>query len=245
MTSLSCSMCSPIRAVAAGDLASRWVPCRARPIPNSRPMTCSCRSRAIRSRSASTASSLSAVCVVGALQGQPGLVGEGGQELQLLLVERRGRGTAHRQQHPGQVVIGTQRHRQGRPEFHPQPRGHVERQTGDVPRDVIAEHRARRGAGDRDPAAADQLSVRADADRDGQLTDLVRVGLHVGVGGQRDQRPVRAGQLGRPGGDQRQRGVGVGPGQQLRGDLGGGLQPPLAATGPRRRRGPPDPAGRP
>jgi len=99
---------------------------------------------------------------------------------------------------------------------------------------VVGEHRAGGGTTDRDAAAADQVRAvavavavaDADADRDGQLTDLPG---RVRVRGHRDQRPVGAGQLPDPAGDQLQHRVGVGPGQQLGGDLGGGPQPPLAA----------------
>jgi hypothetical protein len=97
----------------------------------------------------------------------------------------------------------------------------------DVAGYVVGEYRADGGTTDRDTTAADQIraAIVAGADRDVQLTDLPG---RVRVRGHRDQRPVGVGQLPGQAGDQLQYRVGVGPGQQFGGDLGGGPQPPLA-----------------
>ena len=161
------------RSATSGRSARRTAPCNDRPVANSRWMTVSCRSRAMRSRSSRSVSSPHPGVQTGVLDGDAGGAGQGDHELLVDVAEHLGRCLV------GQVQVAE--------DLVADPHGH-------------AEERPHRRVVRREPVRVGMLLQVGETDRlrvdDEQPEDAVALG-------QVADRPVRARRRGRRSGTPR------------------------------------------
>ncbi|NCL76835.1 hypothetical protein AIIKEEIJ_04321 [Rhodococcus sp. YH1] len=163
--------------------------------------------------------------VVGQLQRERRLIGEGGGEEELTVVERLPPRIANDRQHPRN---GVGRRAQRQQQRRPVPVA-VTVELRDLQRLTAPVHGSGRGPFDPDPLAPEPGRVRTGVCGDDQGRDLLR--RHVGILGLGDLHVVRLRQGQRASGDQAEHLLRVGVGEQLGADLARGLLPALPQPG--------------